>query len=296
MYCMQEESPLHNAFESHCHAVGESWTEHMLFIPRGGAEYIAATFTLPRTHSETSPCPLVLMCHGFTGNRIETRRLFVLCSRRMAKAGIGSLRFDYRGNGESSGTFDQYCFDDYVDDARAALQFLTSIDPFSSATIGLLGFSLGGAVAACLLESNAEIFKALCLWAPVANTRSLIKEMYYDTGDLEKIVSRDANPRIIDFNGIPLSTNFIAKLWNVEPIEVVKNVTCPVLICHGTEDDTVHPEHTKKIQKVLASLQKSVEIYWLNESNHTFASIKSTREILKKTITWFSTVLYKANF
>ena len=43
------------------------------------------------------PLPAIVMYHGFTGNHIESHLLFVKMSRALAKAGIGSMRFDFRG-------------------------------------------------------------------------------------------------------------------------------------------------------------------------------------------------------
>jgi len=43
--------------------------------------------------------PAVVLCHGFTGQRIESHRLFVKMARDLAAHGIAALRFDFRGSG-----------------------------------------------------------------------------------------------------------------------------------------------------------------------------------------------------
>jgi len=50
---------------------------------------------------------LVIFCHGFTGNKAESGRLFVQTARALQKAGINALRFDFMGSGDSSGEFHQ---------------------------------------------------------------------------------------------------------------------------------------------------------------------------------------------
>ncbi|MEM0011325.1 MAG: alpha/beta hydrolase, partial [Candidatus Bathyarchaeia archaeon] len=40
--------------------------------------------------------PAVMMCHGFTGQRMEAHFLFVKTARRLAQNGITVLRFDFR--------------------------------------------------------------------------------------------------------------------------------------------------------------------------------------------------------
>ncbi len=45
------------------------------------------------------------MCHGFTGNKSESNRLFVESARSFAKADFYVERFDFFGTGDSSGEF-----------------------------------------------------------------------------------------------------------------------------------------------------------------------------------------------
>ena len=65
-------------------------------------QQIAGTVHIP---DGPGPFPGVLLCHGFTGQRIEAHFIFVKMSRALEQAGIASLRFDFRGSGESEGRF-----------------------------------------------------------------------------------------------------------------------------------------------------------------------------------------------
>ena len=271
-------------------AEGPVWFEYLLYIPCTQYQYLSATFTLPRKES-TQPVPAVLLCHGFTGNRIETRRLFVLLSRQLAARGIASLRFDYRGSGESSGDFSEFCFTDYVIDAEHALVFLRTLNAVDSKRIGILGYSLGGCVASYLVGAHAGDFAAICLWAPVADTRSIIETFYGEHIDLKKIVGDSPDECMYDFNGVPISNRFIRELWETNPLEQITAALGPVFICHGTDDETVPPHHTEKYHKVLTSQKKSVEIYWQNKANHSFNSIEQTNAILSKSTRWLGETL-----
>ena len=51
--------------------------------------------------------PGALLLHGFTGTKTESHRMFVKLSRRLAEHGIASLRFDFRGSGDSAGEFEE---------------------------------------------------------------------------------------------------------------------------------------------------------------------------------------------
>jgi len=59
---------------------------------------LSAYLHIPQT--ERIP-PIVILFHGFTGNKIESGRLYVDLSRELCKEGVAVMRFDYRGHGIS---------------------------------------------------------------------------------------------------------------------------------------------------------------------------------------------------
>src|SRR2546425_12614526 len=90
--------------------------------------------------------PAALLLHGFTGTKVEIHRMFVKLSRTLADHGIASLRFDYRGSGDSAGEFEDMTVRSEVADSLEALKFLGRQARINSRRIGVVGLSLGGAV------------------------------------------------------------------------------------------------------------------------------------------------------
>ncbi len=86
-----------------------------------------------------TPAPTVIFCHGFTGNRIEARRLFVRAARKMSREGIFSVRFDFRGPGESEGEFEKMTVSSETSDLNAVLSFLLGRNKVARDKIGVLG-------------------------------------------------------------------------------------------------------------------------------------------------------------
>ena len=64
---------------------------------------------------------LVILCHGFTGTKVESGRLFVQTARALQKTDINALRFDFMGSGDSSGDFNDMSPNSQVRDALEVL-------------------------------------------------------------------------------------------------------------------------------------------------------------------------------
>ena len=57
---------------------------------------------------------LVVMYHGFTGNKTEPAGHFRSLSRLLLVENMGSIRMDFSGNGESDGEFKDFTFDTLI--------------------------------------------------------------------------------------------------------------------------------------------------------------------------------------
>ena len=88
--------------------------------------------------------PLVVICHGFTGNK-EGALLNILADSLEAH-GIASLRFDFNGHGQSEGRFEDMTVPNEIEDAQRVVAYAHSL-PWVGPVI-LAGHSQGGVVAA----------------------------------------------------------------------------------------------------------------------------------------------------
>lgn len=85
----------------------------------------------------------VLLCHPHPlfGGTLHNKTLFRI-AKRLAEEGIPSLRFNFRGAGQSAGTHDQGRGE--LDDARAALEWMVGNAP--AERYALVGYSFGAVV------------------------------------------------------------------------------------------------------------------------------------------------------
>ena len=123
--------------------------------------------------------PTVMMCHGFTGNRIESGFLFVRLGRALAEAGLHAVAFDFVNSGESDGSFEKMRVSEEIRDAGAVAHWLEGQPFVDRSRLGGLGFSLGGLVVSGAHRRRGG-FAALGLLAPT--TAENLQRVAGDTG------------------------------------------------------------------------------------------------------------------
>ena len=204
----------------------------------------------------TIPAPGIVMCHGFTGHKAETHRLFVTTARDLCAHGLVVLRFDFRGSGDSEGEFRDMTIAREIEDAQAAVRFLSNRVEVDAERVGALGLSLGGCVAACL--SGREKLQALVLWAAVARPGRIFERRFPDFGEADWV----------DMNGWGLGRAFVEGSRDIHPLEEITRHAGPVLIVHGTKDESVPSSDAQDYCDAVGARGRLV---YLEESDHTFS-------------------------
>jgi exosortase A-associated hydrolase 2 len=107
-----------------------------------------------------------VFCHPFGEEKLWTHRVFVTFARALAGLGHPVLRFDYRGNGDSSGAFADSSIATALDDLDVAIGTLKART--DSAAVGLVGLRLGATLAATAAAARTDVSR-LVLWAPIVD-------------------------------------------------------------------------------------------------------------------------------
>jgi dienelactone hydrolase len=220
-----------------------------------GGEELFGVLHLP----QLTPAPGVIMCHGFTGHKAETHRLFVKAARDFARHGIAALRFDFRGSGDSGGEFREMTVSREVEDAAAAMDYLVSRPEVDPGHVGVLGLSLGGCVAACLAGREARV-KALVLWAAVAHLARLADRLALEFGSSE----------LLDMQGWDLGRCFLDDVERIRPLEEVARYLGPSLVVHGSNDETVPPLDASDYRLALGG---GCRVHMVEGADHVFSNL-----------------------
>lgn len=213
--------------------------------------------------------PVVIMFHGFTGNHIESHFIFARLSKALEKMGISSVRFDFRGSGDSDLPFEKMTISSEISDALKVVEYTK--ENFDN-KIGVLGLSMGGTVA--LLTAEKINPDALCLWAPASKNKEVFSK---------GIPSVPKDLKFFDVGGIRVSKEFIKEILNLDAFEEAKKYDKPALIIHGTSDQSVPFEHSRDLVKEF----KNGTLFPIEGSDHVFSSYEWSEKAISKTVEFF---------
>ena len=266
----------------------EEWVKPVEFVNQG--EVLRGALHLPAEVSRgRRKVPAVLMCHGLTGHRIEAHRLFVKASRAFAAAGIASLRFDFRGSGESDGDFEEMTVSGEVSDALAALDWLARRRVVDRHRLGILGLSLGGMVTALVL-SRTERFRSAALWSAAARipwTEVLTPAQ----------VRRWRRRGYLNLDGMNLGWTFLEDLGRHDPLAAIARSSVPVLVVHGAEDRVLPVTQAREFEQALRQRPADagdVEVFIVPGADHTYSRRDWEGAVIARTVDWFRRTLATA--
>ena len=119
---------------------------------------LAGTLTLP---TKNGKFPVVILISGSgPQDRDESfmgHKPFLVLSDYLTKQGIGVLRFDDRGNGESTGDFGNATTEDFSKDVLSAITYLKTRNDVDIKNIGLIGHSEGGIIAPLVANNSKDV-------------------------------------------------------------------------------------------------------------------------------------------
>ena len=177
--------------------------------------------------------PLVMILHGFTGNKNEPRLIAI--ANNLEKEGIASIRFDFNGHGDSEGDFQDMTVLNEIEDAKKVYDYVSKLPQVTSVSIA--GHSQGGVVTSMLAgELGDKKVKSIALLAPAAVLRDDAIR-----GNLFGVTFDSSNPPeyVEVFGGHKIGRNYIKTAQTLPIYETAENFQGTALLIHGTNDIVV---------------------------------------------------------
>lgn len=235
-----------------------------------------------------APYPVVLICHGLGGHKTGKYRLYVHLAELLANQGIGCLRIDFRGSGDSEGLFSAMTIESEVSDALVALNYLKEDSSVDRLRMGVFGRSFGGVIGVTAASRFSSI-KSMVLWAPVfSGDQWRDKWTMLQTSHL----SDDDKKQLMRFNGMAPGYPFYKQLFslNIENALSALNEQ-PILHIHGRLDDTVDLTHAAAYKKFRANAKGESKFIILDQCDHDFSHPVEQEVALDQTARWFKHTL-----
>jgi pimeloyl-ACP methyl ester carboxylesterase len=234
-------------------------TERVLI--QGDHGKLAAELQMPDVMPKK--CPIVILCHGFTGNRNGGLERGI--AHELEAQGIASIRFDFNGHGESEGDFVQMTVPNEIEDAHHVYDWVHKDGRFGR--IGIAGHSQGGVVTAMLAgQLGKKAFKGgVVLLAPAGvlrddAIRGNVPGQANPTGDpLDP-------PEYVEVWGHHLGRDYITTAFWLPIYETAAGYRGPACIIHGTGDRVVPYTYGLRFHQ----LWRGSEYHQLDRYNHGF--------------------------
>jgi pimeloyl-ACP methyl ester carboxylesterase len=222
---------------------------------------------------------MVILAHGFYNNK--DAYLFENIANKIA-AHYDLISFDFRGHGESSGFFSWTA--DEPNDLAAVLAYAKEQ---GYAQIGIVGFSLGAAVAIIEASRNKIIDSVIAVSAP-----SDFWQINFHFWEPEMLSDLKLNLGIKGKGKFIRPGSLLKK--KIKPIDVVSDIApAPIYFIHGEKDWIIKPEHSKKLFTKARDPKKLLIVEQAGHAEKIFDL--NPDEFIKECLMWFKDTLGNKN-
>ena len=247
--------------------------------------------SLTRTEDPDAPVVLIIPGSGPT-DRDGNNPLGVnagsyrLLAEGLAAAGVSTVRIDKRGMfGSAYAVPDAngVTINDYVEDVRAWIQVIR--DTTGTDCVWLLGHSEGGLVALATAQDKDEICGVVLIATPGRPLGNVLKEqLHANPANAELLLQADAAidalaaGRRVDSTNFaeplaalfaPAIQDFLISAFTLDPAQLIKNISKPILILQGEADLQVGMPDAE----ALADAAPSAQLIGLPDTNHVLKTV-----------------------
>jgi dipeptidyl aminopeptidase/acylaminoacyl peptidase len=231
---------------------------------RSGDLKISGVANIPRG---AGPFPVLVLLHGYIDPAVYVTGQGLMREQDyLARRGFAVLHVDYRNHAGSDADpkAEQRLRLGYTEDAINAVLAVrrSGLPAFDARRIGLVGRSMGGGVVYNTLVAQPGLVDAAVTFAPVS---SRVKDNFerWIRGERPELAAR-----IVARHGSPEDN---PTFWReVSPRTYFDRVTEPLLIHHGTSDDSCPIRWTRATHAALRELGKDVALRVYRGEEHAF--------------------------
>ena len=236
--------------------------------------------TLAGTLHRPAAAPLggVVLGHCFTCSR-HIRVIQQICSE-LVRAGFMALRFDFSGNGQSDGRFQESNYTKHVREMEQAAGFMAAQ---GARWIGFAGHSMGAMIALLAAPRLPEV-RAVCA---LAGRLSGLNASHFFT-PAQRIELGRTGSLAFTSRGRPLhiSQDFFSDAARYDLPATVAGLNVPLLVVHGDQDDIVPVAEAYRAREFNV---RHIELLIIPGADHMFSAEQHRHQAAQGVACWFTT-------
>ncbi|GEM_PF-1335373 len=226
---------------------------------------------------EASSKKLALLCHG----RLCTKDEHFLpgLAKALAKSGINAFRFDFSGNGQSGGKFEDATITKEISEIQCVAEYFAK-DGYEIYSI--IGHSKG-AVDALLFQAKYGTAKSAVDIAGLANQEFETTKKYTKT-QITELGKKGFFTIKYGAKTFKISKDYFDDRFGYGDIRAeVSKISAPTLIIHGTNDLDTPPASSKAIHSAITKSKLAL----IEGAGHFFAG-KYEKRLIAEIVSWLA--------
>lgn len=189
---------------------------------------------------------LVIMVHGFPGHKSTQNDVFGELEFHAGRDDFHSLRFDFRGCGESEGKSEDFTLLSACDDMESILSWARS---YGYKKFLYIGEGLGATLA--LLNLTPEVCGTVLLWPALDPRLTSMKEALIAAED-----KKAQTQGYVVWKDTKIGLPFIEEIKSFNPTRKLRNLKIPLLIQQGASDEEVSPMQMELLRRHARSIRR----------------------------------------
>ena len=228
----------------------------------------------------SSTSDTILLCHGMFGSKNSSLNLHLLSG---LKNFWSVLRFDFEGNGDSSG---EWSYADYEREVRNISDIIEySQDKYGIKIVAIIGHSKAGADVFISASRPNLIKNEKCCFVSLGGRLTFGKpEKRFTKDELDKCLKE--GEFLWEHNGKKwkITQQAIDERKNMNPKNEVKNISEQrkklILQVHGREDTSTPVEEAYVVEKEIPG----AKVIWIEKANHFFKGVEN--DMVNAVVDW----------
>jgi pimeloyl-ACP methyl ester carboxylesterase len=214
---------------------------------------------------------VIVLCPGYRGQKADLLGI----GMHLWREGNNILLFDYHGHGHGWGVPVTLGYRE-IDDVLGALDYVQQRVP--GAAIGLLGYSMGAAVAIMVAARRPEV-RAVVADSPFATHWGVVEYNF------KRVARLPATPFLF-LSDLLMSWRAGYRFREVEPLrDVAKIAPRPLLLIHGLSDTIISPQDS---QRLFEAAGEPKELWLVDGMEHCCAYFKDRQAYCQRLAAFFA--------